>query len=171
MVNTMTSDLLIKISLVCVPAWIVNSALNLLIPLQKASPLVKRASIPVDLGKTIWGRRILGDSTTFLGIFTALFVGFLIQLFFPFIPGVLIGLGMNLGHTLGSFIKRRLGVKSGDFIPILDHGDGMLVTGAILYFMGYISLYIYAGSFITTLMFYPLICYIAYRVGLRERPL
>lgn len=166
-----TQDLIINIALFVAPAWIINSALNLLIPLQKASPLFKKLSVPVDMGKFIGKNRILGDSTTILGIFTSILVGLLIQIFFPFIPGVLIGIGMNLGHTIGSFIKRRLGVKSGGFVPIIDHGDGVIVTGAILYSLGYISIFVYIWGFISTLIFYPLICYIAYKLGLRERPL
>lgn len=167
----MNQELIINIASLVIPAWIINSSLNLLIPLQKASPLVKKLSLPVDMGKMLGKNRVLGDSTTILGIFTSIFVGLLIQIFLPFIPGVLIGIGMNLGHTLGSFIKRRLGVKSGDFVPILDHGDGIIVTGGILYFLGRISLPIYIGAIIATLIFYPIICYTAYKSGLRERPL
>jgi len=171
MQTIITSKILINTLILVIPAWTINSFLNLLIPLQKVSPFAKWLSVPIDMRRMVGKNRLLGDSTTVLGLITALGLGLLIQLIFPIIPGLLIGFGMYLGHLCGSFIKRRLGVKGGEFLPILDHGDGILVTGGILYGFGYISLNIYILSFILTLIFYPIICYIAYKVNLREKRL
>jgi high-affinity Fe2+/Pb2+ permease len=123
------------------------------------------------MGRNLGKNRLLGDSTTVLGLITALLAGFLIQVILPYIPAILIGFGMYLGHMCGSFIKRRLSIQSGEFFPVLDHGDGIIVTGGMLYLLGYITLPVYFISIATTLICYPIICYVAYKLKLREKPL
>jgi CDP-2,3-bis-(O-geranylgeranyl)-sn-glycerol synthase len=47
------------------------------------------------------------------------------------VAGFLMGVGAVLGDLLGAFLKRRLGIKPGDPLPIIDQLD--FVFGALLF--------------------------------------
>jgi len=96
-----------------------------------ATPVVLGGGTPIDLGRNFLdGRRILGDGKTFRGFFLALAVGTLIGALQrrPFI-GFTMSLGAMLGDMAVSFLKRRLGLKRGDPLPVGDQLD--FVAGAI----------------------------------------
>jgi hypothetical protein len=87
--------------------------------------LLKFLKIPIDLGASIRGKRIFGDSKTFRGFFVVIvftsFFTFLFSFIFPsvvfkldpLISGALFGLGYSVGELPTSFIKRQLGIKIG----------------------------------------------------------
>ncbi len=91
---------------------------------------------PLDFYKNfIDGKRIFGDGVTIRGTFFGIVLGFLYGFMFyyiipnPLLPNgiekqaiisFLISLGAILGGMLGSFIKRRLGMRRGAPFPILD---------------------------------------------------
>ena len=96
-----------------------------------ATPVVLGGGTPIDLGRNFLdGRRILGDGKTFRGFFLALAAGTLIGTLQqrPFI-GFIMSLGAMLGDIAVSFLKRRLGLKRGDPLPVGDQLD--FVAGAI----------------------------------------
>lgn len=96
-----------------------------------ATPVVLGGGTPIDLGKNFLdGRRILGDGKTFRGFFLALAAGTLIGALQqrPFI-GFIMSLGAMLGDMAVSFLKRRLGLKRGDPLPVGDQLD--FVAGAV----------------------------------------
>lgn len=103
---------------------------------------------PLDLGKRFYydGRRILGDGVTIrgslAGILCGTVVGFIMAYFenplFPFARfqekiflGFLLSFGAISGDAVGSFIKRRSGIKKGDPAPILDQLN--FVVGGLLF--------------------------------------
>lgn len=104
---------------------------------------------PVDLGKSWRGKRILGDGKTWRGFFggalTGLGVG-AVQIIvtvsldkqdtygFGDLPWALaivaaLSFGAMIGDSLGSFVKRRLGVDRGKKAPLLDQYN--FVLGAL----------------------------------------
>ncbi len=101
---------------------------------------------PIDGGKKLKGKRILGDGKTWRGLFgggfSAAMVGMVLYLLLrPFIslyPALPMGLipilslsfGALLGDIGGSFIKRRIGKKRGAKSPIIDQYD--FVVGAFI---------------------------------------
>jgi len=106
-----------------------------------AFPPLARGKAPLDFGRKFCGHRILGNGKTIkgttAGIFFGIFAGsvqFYIQLYIPeAVNGVslnlvvmtpmlaaLLSAGAMAGDIAGSFIKRRLGKKSGKPLPLLD---------------------------------------------------
>jgi len=118
-------------------AWIAN-----------ATPVLGGGGRPIDGGKSFRdGRRILGDGKTIRGFIVGVFFGTLtgvaqflatpylrpiLEQFVLITPEMdyvlnisipvafLLSLGALTGDVVGSFIKRRVNVKSGDSSPFLD---------------------------------------------------
>lgn len=109
------------------PAYVANS-----------SAVLFGGGKPIDLGKKVGGKRILGDGKTFRGfIFGALFgslTGLGINIikpgYFPVFLGLSLSIGGLIGDIIASFLKRRVGVKRGRPVPILDQID--FVIGAVM---------------------------------------
>ncbi|TFG13473.1 CDP-2,3-bis-(O-geranylgeranyl)-sn-glycerol synthase [Candidatus Thorarchaeota archaeon] len=119
------------------PAWIANS-----------TPVIFGGGMPIDRGTLFRdGHRLLGDGKTIRGFVVGVLLGTLtgfIQssiapLIFPVlteyvvvtaemesllfigpITGFLLSLGALMGDLIGSFVKRRIDVKSGNPAPVLD---------------------------------------------------
>lgn len=72
---------------------------------------------PVDGGKMLWGRRVLGDHKTIrglvTGVVTAEIIFLLLRPALPWYLGLVLGVGALGGDMLKSFFKRQLGVASG----------------------------------------------------------
>jgi len=105
---------------------------------------------PMDLGKSWRGKRILGDGKTWRGFFGGALTGMafgLVQIalseafgfsnswLFAFWPRALwiigaLAFGAMIGDSVGSFVKRRLGVGRGEKAPILDQYN--FVIGAFV---------------------------------------
>jgi len=105
-----------------------------------AFPPLLKGKKPLDFGKNfIDGRRILGDGKTIEGFIGGVIAGSLtglVQSLFnvnglpEMLPeaAFLISLGALTGDSIGSFIKRRLGLKRGDDAPLLDQLDFLLLS-------------------------------------------
>lgn len=116
------------------PAYIANSA-----------PVVLGGGQPIDGGKVLSdGRRILGDGKTIRGLIAGIIAGILTGLLQALIwgrlgaweVGILLTLGALLGDIVGSFLKRRAGLKRGRPVPILDQLEfigGALLLGSIVF--------------------------------------
>jgi CDP-2,3-bis-(O-geranylgeranyl)-sn-glycerol synthase len=100
---------------------------------------------PMDFGKRIKGRRILGDGKTWRGFFGGAFAGFIIGMVqiivsipmdgehfgfggFPdfVVVILLLSFGALLGDVMGSFVKRRLNIGRGKKAPGLDQYDFLI---------------------------------------------
>jgi len=110
---------------------------------------LKILSIPVDFDERFEGQPILGKHKTYRGLFFGLlfamviaFVQFLLSRidFFNklgildysrwYLIGFLLGAGALVGDLAGSFVKRRLNIKSGKpFIPLdqMDYSIGAVI--------------------------------------------
>ncbi len=107
---------IIKLLLFIFPAYVAN-----------ASPVVVGGGTPIDLGKKIGKERIFGDGKTIRGFIGGVACGVITAAifakFFPlelfgdqktqFFSGCLLALGTLIGDLVGSFVKRRVSVKSG----------------------------------------------------------
>lgn len=119
------------------PAWFANGM-----------PLIFGGGTPIDLGKNFRdGKRILGDGKTIRGFIAGLLSGIIVTyiqtLFIPqtldliqeytiltpnvyeiintnLLRGCLLSLGALFGDLLGSFIKRRRGMKRGEMFLGMD---------------------------------------------------
>ena len=142
---------------------------------------------PIDFGRSLAGKRILGDNKTWRGFFSGILVSLAIveiQIWlYPFPAGmtmvnyksediIWLGLALGAGAILGdaaeSFIKRRLGIRPGENFLIADQIDWIL--GAVL-----ASSFFYSWSFSTwlaaILMFgflHSLVNIIGYWFGLKR---
>jgi CDP-2,3-bis-(O-geranylgeranyl)-sn-glycerol synthase len=152
-----------------IPCWFINIGLNTF----KFIPGIKKTDKPLDRGIVCSdNNRLLGPSTTLLGLPFALLFGLIVGIiFYDWKIGLVLGFAAYLGHAIGSFIKRRLGVKPGKFFPFLDHGDYIITAGLILYFLQVISLPTVFFSTILTWIVQPLLCYTGYKLKLRDDPL
>jgi CDP-2,3-bis-(O-geranylgeranyl)-sn-glycerol synthase len=146
---------------------VINISLNLFY-ITKKKYGVERWDTPFDFGLHLGKNRILGQSTTWGGLVVSLGLGALIQLFFMGIPGIVIGIGCFFGHALGSFIKRRLSIPRGAYLPVVDHGDYIIVTGFLLLCMHWLSFETYLMSICIILLIHPLFCFIGYKRGFRD---
>ena len=169
------------------PAYIPNSA-----------AVIFKGKTPMDFGKNFWdGRRILGKGKTWRGFFggalTGMAVGtaqnflslYLPQNYFPqfssdmsFI-GILacLSFGAMLGDSFGSFIKRRLGIKSGGRAFLLDQLTFVFIAWLFTYIF-YPEFFVFAfgniPAVVTILLLTPLIHravnIIAYKMGKKPVP-
>lgn len=152
-------------------------SINLIIPLTIAAilsfVLVKKdywsvLDLPIDFGRTLFGRRIFGKSKTWRGLLSmTLFTVLLCMIFFPvfdlvlpeyclvgcdFSSAAVVGLVLGAGHALGelpnSFLKRRLGIVSGTparnillrvLFVILDSIDSAAGSIGFIFIFGYLG--------------------------------
>jgi CDP-2,3-bis-(O-geranylgeranyl)-sn-glycerol synthase len=112
---------------------------------------MKKGLHPIDFGRKLGDRRILGDGKSWEGLLfgslVGLVIGSVMMFAYPFLPwglseiplmispmtpllGFAIGFGALAGDTAGSFFKRRLGRERGAPLPFLDQLD--FVIGALM---------------------------------------
>lgn len=98
-----------------------------------AAPVIFGGGRPIDLGrKFIDGKPIFGQNKTYRGFISGLLVGTIVGyvqgLISPLfnlpgggiIRGFTLSIGALIGDLIGSFIKRRLGLKPGASLPVID---------------------------------------------------
>jgi len=117
-----------------------------------AAPLLLGGGTPLDGGKNFLdGERILGAHKTVRGLFAGIIAGSVIGLAeSPFdsrllLGGFMIALGTVLGDLLGAFLKRRIRIKPGSPLPIVDQLDfvfGGLLLGQVFFQMNLLSVLI-----------------------------
>ena len=107
---------------------------------SNAAPAIFGGGYPIDAYKNFFdGRRILGDHKTLYGLLSGLVGGIMTSIIvyylvhellmtqygylgmqFPMWIGIVMGWGCNFGDMIGSFIKRRINIKSGGSFPVFD---------------------------------------------------
>ncbi|MBD3389209.1 MAG: CDP-2,3-bis-(O-geranylgeranyl)-sn-glycerol synthase [Candidatus Altiarchaeales archaeon] len=132
----MFSDI-IRVVWFILPAYVANSiAIDV-----SGVPFLKKYDTPMDFGRSVGGKRILGDGKTWRGfisgVLAAVLTGYLQQSyqadgFVQMTPllGFLLGFGALGGDAAASFIKRRTGLGRGHPVFLLDQLD--YVFGAFL---------------------------------------
>jgi CDP-2,3-bis-(O-geranylgeranyl)-sn-glycerol synthase len=103
-------------------------------------------AIPIDNGRTLCGKRLLGDHKTWRGLFAGLVAGAFVfeaqrwaylagfardlalmdYSAHPLIPGLLMGVGAGVGDAVKSFFKRRIDIEPGASWPVFDQLDFFL---------------------------------------------
>ena len=99
------------------PAYVANGA-----------PVIFGGGRALDLKMKLGGKRIFGDHKTIHGLISGICAGILVgwaeAMYFSmpylFLIGIAISVGTHFGDLLGSFVKRRMGVKPGSSMALLD---------------------------------------------------
>jgi len=118
-----------------------------------AAPLLLGGGAPLDRGRNFLdGERILGAHKTVRGLFAGIIAGSVIGLAessvdsrLPPLGGFMIALGTVLGDLLGAFFKRRIRIRPGSPLPIVDQLDfvfGGLLLGQLVFPLGLWSILI-----------------------------
>lgn len=128
---------------------------------------------PTDFGKYFFDRRrIFGDHKTYLLLPIEIITGVLVGLLFKDAgTGILYSLGWFLGSHLLSFIKRRLNIKPGDPLPILDQTDYIIGTLIVfLIFKKEVEIDVFILSTLITLPVHVLGNIVLYKLKLKKVP-
>ncbi|MCX8202564.1 MAG: CDP-2,3-bis-(O-geranylgeranyl)-sn-glycerol synthase [Candidatus Micrarchaeota archaeon] len=120
-------DLFIKALIFILPAYFANAAPVLL--------RTGESKTPMDYGIKFYdSRRILGKGKTWTGFFAGIVIGTLVGIL-TWLLGVsdiypnfethvlvafLLSVGTMVGDAVGSFLKRRMNIRSGMSVPVLD---------------------------------------------------
>ena len=102
---------LISLFLFILPAYFAN-----------AVPVLFGGGRPIDGGKYFFdGRRVLGDGKTIRGFMSGVLIGTPVGFMLSnLIGGFLLSFGALVGDSVGSFLKRRIGIGRGDIFPLVD---------------------------------------------------
>jgi CDP-2,3-bis-(O-geranylgeranyl)-sn-glycerol synthase len=121
-------------------ATLIGEALKFIFPAYCANgaPVLGGGGKPIDFGKNFFdGKRIFGANKTFRGFFFGLAIGAAVGVMdcllfgYPWLFAVLTPLGALLGDLTGAFLKRRLDIKPGGLLPVVDQID--FVVGALVF--------------------------------------
>jgi len=151
-------------------AWATNICLNFLYVIKRYSPKTLNFDMPIDGGLKYKGDRLIGESTTIIGLILCLVISIILYFITSNFMWGIIPLLVYVGHLLGSFIKRRMHKKGGEFVPFIDHGDYMVTTGFVFVLLNYISINFALLSITLTYILHPIACFIAFKFKLRENP-
>lgn len=162
-------------------------ALWILIPAGVANmtPMFAKGKRPIDFKKTINGKRILGDGKTWegtiLGYLAGVTMGFTMIQIQSYLTGfelpvftttiiMAIPIGTLIGDMVGSFIKRRLGIKRGGNARGLDQLD--FIAGVLLFTFTLIdyTLMMVAMLLLITYFSHRIASLIAYKLKIRNNP-
>ncbi|MCS7109257.1 MAG: CDP-2,3-bis-(O-geranylgeranyl)-sn-glycerol synthase [Candidatus Micrarchaeota archaeon] len=172
-------ETLIKAFIFILPAYFANAAPVLF--------KTGKSNTPMDYGiKFFDSRRILGKGKTwvgfFVGIITGTFIGFItwflgiLNLYSDMethiLVAFLLSLGTMVGDSIGSFIKRRMNLKSGTSMPIMDQLSFFIF--ALLFASPYLppefDLLVLTIMAIATLIIHYISNIIAYKLKLKRVP-
>jgi len=161
---------------------ILGSALWFILPayVANATPVVLGGGRPIDAGKKFTdGRPIFGAGKTVQGFLAGLVAGTFVGLLQGIAAGTLsrylalgflLALGALLGDLLGSFIKRRLGIKRGGLAPGLDQLSFVVVALLAASPLALPSWEIVLTIIIITLPIHLATNFGGYKLGLKSKP-
>jgi len=150
-------------------------------------PLVKGKK-PLDFGKKIFGRRLLGDGKTIKGTFFGIIFGMIIgslqiygQNYVPAELGLnlivmtpmlvfLLAAGAMAGDLAGSFIKRRVSMERGASFPLLDQLGFVVFALIFASFSVSISIEIVIVLLVLTIPIHLLANAIGYLARVKKNP-
>jgi len=181
---------------------ILVTALWLMLPayIPNSSAAVFGGGRPLDGGKTLKdGRRILGDGKTYRGLIAGTLCGMLLGLLqmyymsrqdtifgvtlpsFGELPGALVviftlAFGALIGDLSMSFVKRRLGLKRGAPLPVVDQLDFVLGAWVLTYlvspgwFTASFTFYVALAVIIVTPLLHVSTNIVGYLIGVKKEP-
>jgi len=161
---------------------LIVEALKFIFPAYCANgtPVLAGGGTKMDFGRNfVDGKRIFGNNKTFRGFFFGWGVGFGVGILeglvfgfqnYPVLFAVLIPLGALLGDLTGAFIKRRIGIKPGGLLPIVDQID--FVVGAVVFSLplALISWEVAATVLLITPPIHLFTNFLAYKMKLKKNP-
>jgi len=139
---------------------------------------VLRRTHPLDGGvRFVDGRRLLGNGKSVEGFIAGVAAGTLVGLVLQpsglssIERAFLLSLGSMVGDSLGSFVKRRVGLERGAPAPLLDQLSFLLVA-LLAYQLAFsdLPLEVAAILVIATPPIHLLANFLAYKAGLKNRP-
>lgn len=163
------NNILLDCLTIILPCIFINTFLNIFWEIKRRYHFEKYdVHFDFDL-KFKSGKQIIGTSTTWGGLILSLLMGIVMWWFIPgsFHP-ILLSICVFFGHAIGSFIKRRLNIPRGQYLPVVDHGDYIILTTSVFYLLKYIDLQIMLISILIVLIIHPFLCIAGYYMGLRE---
>ena len=160
------------------PAYVANSAAVDV----SGIPFLRKYAAPVDAGKTLNGKRILGDGKTWRGLIGGVAIGTLVGIIQtqtqsslpPILPTMtiklafLLAFGALFGDMAASFFKRQTGLARGAAVPLLDQLDYVIFA---FIFATLASPFIMKRFIIVVIITLPLHVfanYVAYKLKLKE---
>jgi CDP-2,3-bis-(O-geranylgeranyl)-sn-glycerol synthase len=156
-------------------------------------PVVRAWDAPLDFGRRLNGRELLGSHKTWRGLISGTVVAMLIfwlqQLIYshsswlqqvcagldysslPLLLGPLLGFGALAGDALKSFFKRQLQIPSGKSWFPFDQLD--YIVGALLVSLCFVILPLSVYIWIVVIWFvtHLIVSYVGWRLGLKEAPI
>lgn len=145
-----------------------------------ATPVVLGGGKQIDGGKKFTdGRPIFGAGKTWGGLVAGIATGTMIGLVQGLIAedfshylllGFLLALGALFGDLLGSFIKRRLGLKRGDAAPGLDQLGFVLVALLLASLVTLPRWEVILTILIITPPIHLITNFVGYKLGFKSRP-
>lgn len=108
-------SLIIYPILFILPAWVANG-----------TPVLFAGRVPLDFGRKLDGKPIFGRHKTVSGTAAGIIGGLVVTAMeyamfsYPVALGVALTVGAISGDLIGSFIKRRMDVREGSNVPIMD---------------------------------------------------
>jgi CDP-2,3-bis-(O-geranylgeranyl)-sn-glycerol synthase len=179
----MLVDLVVVAFWTMLPAYVPNNA-----------AVLAGGGAPIDGGRTMGGRRLLGDGKTWRGTAVGTLAGVLLALalnvfapvvvrvtglevpVFPLAAAFGLAFGAMLGDITASFLKRRTGRERGAPFPGVDQLDfvvGALACAAVLdfgWFQTTFTLPVLGVVIVLTPVLHVLTNAIAYVLGLKDEP-
>jgi len=146
---------------------------------------------PIDGGRKWHGKPILGSHKTWRGLFFAIVAGIIIvyiqRIFYQYevfrqvsyidyqkesviLVGFLVGFGAIFGDAVKSFIKRRVGIKSGDRFFPWDQLDSLIGAGLFISLIKPLTWQMWLFFVGFALIVHPLANFMAYKTGVKEVP-
>ena len=178
------------------PLVVVVTAVWLMLPayIPNNAAVLAGGGRPIDGGRTLGGRRLLGDGKTYRGTAVGTTAGALVAVAlnqvntaagnllgtglptFPTLVLVALPLGAMLGDITASFLKRRTGRQRGAPFPGVDQLD-FVVVGLIFaflaapgWFLDSFTLPVLAVILVLTPLLHVLTNGIAYLIGAKDEP-
>lgn len=146
-------------------------------------PIIKNWDTPIDFGKSVRNKRILGNNKRWRGIVLGTFIGGVSAVMIsklnantivtidPFWAGSILGFGALSGDAIESYFKRLKNIKPGNsWFPFdqLDYIIGGLF--AILFFVE-LDFWVIATIFIVYFFLHLIVSYIGFKLGLKNKPI
>jgi CDP-2,3-bis-(O-geranylgeranyl)-sn-glycerol synthase len=127
---------------------------------------------PIDFGLKFKKKRLLGDGKTIEGFLIGLSAGLIstMVLGLDFRVGFIVALASLAGDLIGSFIKRRLGLKRGEEVPLMDQLGFIITTYIALSFLIKMNYLLALLLMVVTYVAHRLTNVIAYLLKLKKVP-
>lgn len=177
--------ILLQILWLLAPAGVANMSAAI------SAKLLPNLNAPVDFGKTLRGKRILGDHKTFRGLILGTFFGSIIYLLQVYLfenydftdklslfdysnesifIGFLLSFGGLFGDMVKSFFKRQMSIASGKSWLIFDQIDWIVGSLLLSWPLTRIELSYIIIAIIFGFVLHLSIKYIGYNLGLDKEP-